>query len=122
MKGGEIALPTCVHCHVAKSKQGIRRLKGRSLSLTPLYLKCEHRIVGLIFLLSIALRVLVLMQFVARENWKKAGTTLKGIYPGQPGRQTARPTTEMMLHVFRGITWSRITSSSREVRGGMGYQ
>jgi transposase len=90
-------------------EQGIRRLKGHSLSLTPLYLQCEHRIVGLIFLLSIALRVLVLMQFVARENLKKEGTTLKGIYPGQPGRQTTRPTTEMMLSVFRGITLSWIT-------------
>jgi len=90
-------------------EQGIRRLKGHSLSLTPLYLKCEQRIVGLIFLLSIALRVLVLMQFVARENLKREGTTLKGIYPGQPGRQTMRPTTEMMLPVFRGITLSRIT-------------
>ena len=90
-------------------EQGIRRLKGRSLSLTPLYLQCEQRIVGLIFLLSIALRVLVLMQFVAREHLKTEGTTLKGIYPGQPGRQTTRPTTEMLLHVFRGITLSRIT-------------
>ena len=90
-------------------EQGIRRLKGHSLSLTPLYLKCEQRIVGLIFLLSIALGVLVLMQFVARENLKREGTTLKGIYPGQSGRQTMRPTTEMMLPVFRGITLSRIT-------------
>jgi transposase len=90
-------------------EQGIRRLKGRSLSRTPLYLKCEPRIVGLIFLLSIALRVLVLMQFVARENLKQEGTPLKGLYPGQPGRQTTRPTTEMMLPVFRGITLSRIT-------------
>ena len=90
-------------------EQGIRRLKGHSLSLTPLYLQYEQRIVGLIFLLSIALRVLVLMQFVARENLTREGTTLKGIYPGQPGRQTTRPTTEMMLHVFRGITLSRIT-------------
>jgi transposase len=90
-------------------EQGMRRLKGRSLSLTPLYLQCEHRIVGLIFLLSIALRVLVLMQFVARENLKQEGTTLKGLYPGQPGRQTTRPTTEMMLPAFRGMTLSRMT-------------
>jgi transposase len=90
-------------------EQGMRRLKGHSLSLTPLSLQCEQRIVGLIFLLSIALRVLVLMQFVARENVQRAGTMLKGIYPGQPGRQTTRPTTERMLHVFRGITLSRIT-------------
>ena len=79
------------------------------MSLTPLYLQCEQRSVGLIFLLSIALRVLVLMQFVAREHLKTEGTTLKGLYPGQPGRQTTRPTTEMLLHVFRGITLSRIT-------------
>ena len=90
-------------------EQGIRRLKGRALSLTPLYLRDEHRIVGLIFLLSIALRVLVLMQFVARENLKKEGTTLKGIYPGQPGRQTTQPTTEMMLWALRGVTLSRMT-------------
>jgi transposase len=62
-------------------------LKGHSLSLTPLYLKYEQRIVGLIFLLSIALRVLVLMQFVARENPKREGTTLKGLYP-RTARQT----------------------------------
>jgi transposase len=90
-------------------EQGIRRLQGHSLSLTPLSWQCEQRIVGLIFLLSIALRVLGLRQFVAREHWKREGTTLKGIYPGQPGRQTMRPTTEMRLHVFRGITLSRIT-------------
>jgi transposase len=90
-------------------EQGMRRLKGRALALTPLYLKCEPRIVGLIFLLSIALRVLVLMQFVARENLQQEGPPLKGRYPGQPGRQTTRPTTEMMLPVLRGITLSRIT-------------
>src|SRR5207245_1033777 len=54
-------------------EQGIRRLKGRALSLTPLYLRDEHRIVGLIFLLSIALSVLVLMLFVARENLMNEG-------------------------------------------------
>ena len=87
----------------------MRRLKGRSLSLTPLSLPCEPRIVGLLFLLSIALRVLGLMQCVAREHLQKDGTTLTGLSPGQPGRQTTRPTTEMLLHVFRGITLSRIT-------------
>ena len=88
---------------------GMRRLKGHALSLTPLSLPCEQRIVGLSFLLSIALRVLVLMQFGAREHLQREGTTLTGIYPGQPGRQTTRPTTEMMLHGFRGITLSRMT-------------
>jgi transposase len=89
-------------------EQGFGRLKGRSLSLTPLFLQYEHRVVGLLCLLSIGLRVLVWMQCVVRRNLQKAGAPLKGIYPGQPGRQTAKPTTEMMLSAFRGVTLSRI--------------
>ena len=89
-------------------EQGFGRLTGRSLSLTPLFLRDEQRVVALICLLSIALRVLVLMQFIVRRNLQQAGATLTGIYPGQPGRQTAQPTTEMMRSVFRGVTLSHI--------------
>jgi len=94
-------------------EHGFGRLKGRSLSLTPLFLRDEQRVVALICLLSIALRVLVLMQFVVRRNLQQAGATLKGIYPGQPGRQTAQPTTEMMLWALRGVTLSRIKSDGK---------
>ena len=88
---------------------GFGRLKGRSLSLTPLCLHDEQRVVALICLVSIALRVLVLRQFVVRRNLRQASATLKGIYPGQPGRQTAQPTTEMMLSALHGVTLSRLT-------------
>jgi transposase len=94
-------------------EQGFGRVKGRSLSLTPLFLRYEHRVVGLLCLLSIALRVLVLMQFVVRRTLQQAGATLTGIYPGQPGRQTAKPTAEMMLQAFRGVTLSRIKSDGK---------
>lgn len=87
-------------------EQCFGRLKGCPLSLTPFYLQYEHRAVGLILLLSIALRVLVLVQFVARKNLKEQDQKLSGIYAGQPGRQTASPTTEMMLRAFRGVTLS----------------
>jgi len=96
-------------------EQGFGRLKGRSLSLTPLFLRDDQRVVALIYLLSIALRVLVLMQFVARRNLRQASATLKGIYPGQPGRQTAQPTTEMMLWALRGVTLSRITIDGKRI-------
>jgi transposase len=78
------------------------------VSLTPLFWQYDHRVVGSLCLLSLALRVLGLMQFVVRHNLQHAGATLTGIYPGQPGRQTAQPTTEMMLSVFRGVTLSYI--------------
>lgn len=90
-------------------EQSFGRLKGCSLSLTPFYLAREERVVGLIQLLTIALRVLTLAQHGVREKLKEQGKTLTEIYAGQPGRQTARPTTEMLLRAFRGVTLSRIT-------------
>lgn len=90
-------------------EQGFGRFKGVALSLTPFFLQFQHRIVGLILLLSIALRVLVLAQFVVRKKLKQQGKKLSGIYPGQPGRHTSFPTTEMLLRSFRGLTLSCIT-------------
>lgn len=94
-------------------EQGFGRLKGRALSLTPLFLRDEQRVVALICLLRIALRVLVLMQCIVRRHLQQGGTTLKGIYAGQPGRQTAKPTTEMMLWALRGVTLSCIKIGGR---------
>jgi transposase len=90
-------------------EQGFGRFKGVPLSLTPLFLQFQHRILGLILLLSIALRVLVLTQFVVRKKLKQQGQKLSGIYAGQPGRHTSSPTTEMLLRSFRGLTLSCIT-------------
>lgn len=87
-------------------EQCFGRLKGCPLSLTPFYLQYEHRAVGLILLLTIALRVLVLAQFIARQNLKEQEQKLSGIYAGQSGRRTDKPTTEMMLRTFRGLTLS----------------
>lgn len=85
-------------------ERGFGRLKGRALSLTPMYLDAEERVKGLIRLLSIGLRVLTLVEFTVRQRLQQAGTRLSGLYPGNPKRATARPTTEMMLRVFTGLT------------------
>src|SRR5919201_100384 len=107
----ELPLAKAVHAYREQYviEQGFGRRKGFPLSLTPFYLHYEHRIVGLILLLTIALRAMVLTQFVARENLKERGQKLAGLYAGQPGRQTDRPTTEMMLRAFRGVTLSGFT-------------
>jgi transposase len=94
-------------------EHGFGRLKGRSLSLTPRLLRDAQRVGALLGLLSIARRVLVLMQCSVRRNLQQAGATLKGISPGQPGRQTAQPTTEMMRWALRGVTLSRIKSDGK---------
>ena len=84
------------------------RLKGRSLGLTPLYLQDEGRIQGLVYLLSVALRVLSLVEWTVRERLQKEKTKLRDIYDGQPGRQTARPSAELLLKAMRAISVSVI--------------
>jgi transposase len=82
------------------------RLKGRSLGLTPLYLQDEGRIQGLVYLLSVALRVLSLVEWAVRERLREGKAKLRDIYAGQPGRQTARPSAELLLRAMRAISVS----------------
>src|SRR3954468_20524524 len=82
------------------------RLKGRPPGLTPLYLQDEGRIGGLVHLLGLALRVLSLLEWVARERLRQEGSKLRGAYPGQPGRQTARPSAELLLATMKTISVS----------------
>jgi transposase len=82
------------------------RLKGRPLGLTPLYLQDEGRIQGLVYLLSLALRVLSLLEWVVRERLRREGAKLQGVYDGQPGRKTARPSAELLLRVMKTISVS----------------
>jgi transposase len=80
------------------------RLKGRPLSLTPMYLERDDHATGLIRLLSIGLRVLTLLEFVARRQLAAEGKQLSGLYAGNPKRATARPTGEQLLAAFKEIT------------------
>jgi len=93
------------------TQQAIGRLKGKALSLTPLYLETDERILGLVRLLMIGVRVLTLLEFSARQHLHQAGDKLAGIYPGNPKRATERPTTELMLRAFAGLTLTLMTEA-----------
>jgi transposase len=79
------------------------RLKGKPLGLTPMYLQTDRRVAGLVHLLSIGLRVLTLLEYVVRRSLAASGETLRGVYASQPGRQTRRPSAELLLGAFRGL-------------------
>ncbi len=49
-------------------EQGFHRLKRGRLSALPIYFRDEDKIRGLMFLLTIALRVFALMEFVVRRQ------------------------------------------------------
>src|SRR5262249_10009562 len=89
------------------------RLKGRSLGLTPLYLQGDERMQGLGDLLSLALRVLSLVEWGVREGRRQKGRRLQGIYAGQSGRKTARRSAELLLGAMKTISVSVVEVNGR---------
>ena len=79
-------------------------LLNRITALMPVYLQKTNRIRALIHLLLLALKYVSILQFNIRKELKATKQTLKELYPGNPGRATDRPTTNMILKAFRKIT------------------
>lgn len=80
-----------------------RRLHGKMLSITPLYVQREDHAQGLVHLLTLGARVLALGDYLAREALAEAEEELADIYSGSSTRSTPRPTTERMFKAFDGI-------------------
>jgi transposase len=90
-------------------ERGFGRLKGKPLSLSPMYVQSDQRATGLIRLLSIGLRVLTRLQYSARRHLADTKATVAGLYAGNPKRTTNRPTAEALLGAFKHIHLSMIT-------------
>ena len=97
-------------------ERSLGRLKGQPLSLTPMYVQRDDHATGLIRLLSIALRVLTLLEFVGRRQLAAEGTKLAGLYAGNPQRETDRPTAERLLEAFEDITLTLVKGLQQTAR------
>jgi transposase len=102
---GELPLSRAVNVfrRAPVMERNFARLKGRPLGIHPLYIRREDHVCGMVRLLSLALRVLTLVEHVARKNLQSSGERLSGLYAGNPKRQTATPTTERLLKAFGSI-------------------
>ncbi len=87
------------------------RLKGHPLSLAPMYVQRDDHRVGLVRLLTIALRVLTVLESVIRQNLEKQKRELSGLYAGNPKRRTNQPTAERLLEAFREVTLTIVYTS-----------
>lgn len=96
-------------------ERGYHRFKRGRLPALPIYLQTESRIVGLMFLLTIALRLFTLMEFVVRRQLLPHTQTLAGLYAGNPKRATARPSTEQLLLAFGHINLYRSRDGTTEI-------
>ncbi|MCA9331022.1 IS1634 family transposase [Candidatus Saccharibacteria bacterium] len=91
------------------------RLKNRPLGLRPLYVHRQDRMVGLVRLLSLALRLLTLVEFVVRRELHNQQQTLTGLYEGNPARSTHRPSTERLLRAFKPITLTSVSLPGQRI-------
>jgi transposase len=73
-----------------------------------MFVKRDDQVVGLTRLLSLALRVLTLMEFVVRRSLKQREEKLVGLYKDSPKKATATPTAERLLQAFVPITLTQM--------------
>jgi hypothetical protein len=85
-------------------ERGFHRFKRGRLPALPIYFQNQDRIVGLMFLLTLALRVFTLVEFVVRLSLQQTQQSLAGLYNGNPKRVTFRPSTEQLLKAFCNLT------------------
>jgi transposase len=97
-------------------ERGFHRLKGAPLSLDPLFVKRDDQVVGLTNLLSIAVRLLTLVEFVVRRNLKQNQELLVGLLPQNPKKGIDNPTTERLLQAFRDITLTIVNLPGQRIR------
>jgi transposase len=75
-------------------------LKDLPLGLSPLFVWKDDQIRGLTRLLTLALRLLTLLETQVRRGLEQAQATLTGLYEGAPTRSTERPTGQRILKAF----------------------
>src|SRR5947209_225487 len=85
-------------------ERNFSRLKGRPLGLAPLYVHRDDHRVGLVRLLTLALRVITLLEGVVRQRLAEQQIELAGLFAGNPKRRTSQPTTERLLEAFSEVT------------------
>jgi transposase len=92
------------------------RLHGKFLSITPLYIQREDHASGLFHLLTLAVRLLALGDYLARQALAQERSELAGIYDGNPKRSTATPTTERLLKAFAQINLLLVVAAPGLIR------
>ena len=97
-------------------EHGFHRLKGVPLSLNPLFVKNDDQVVGLTNLLSIAVRMLTLIEFVVRRKLTQNQEKLTGLIENNPKKAIDNPTAERLLKTFREINLTIVHLPDQTIR------
>jgi transposase len=96
-------------------ERGFHRLKDAPLSISPLFVQRDDQVLGLCHLLSLALRLLTLIEFVVRRQLRASHSMLQGLYPENPKKQTAIPTAERLLKAFSNLNLTIFEMDGKEM-------
>lgn len=94
------------------------RVKDRPIGIRPIYVRRDDQILGLIRLLTLALRLLTLIETQVRHGLARDGSALRGLYEGQPNRTTDRPTAVRLL---KAVARAEITLTKIQMDGHTGW-
>ena len=97
-------------------EHGFHRLNGVPLSLNPLLFKNDAQEVGLTNLLSIAVRILTLIEFTVRRRLTQKQEKLVGLIGNNPKKGIDNPTTERLLKAFDQINLTVVHLPDGNVR------
>lgn len=91
-------------------ERGYHLLKDKPLGIRPLYVRNDDQIRGLTYLLTIALRLLTLIEIQVRQGIAQSKQPLARLYPGLPNKVTEHPTAPLLLKAISRteITLTRI--------------
>jgi len=99
-------------------ERGFHRFKRGHIPALPLFLMLPARIKGLMLLLTFALQVLTLMDFVSWRELARKDESISGLVPGNPKMKTKRPTAERLLSQFDNLHLL-VEDKGRKVSGTM---
>jgi transposase len=97
-------------------EHGFHRLKGTPLSLNPLFVQRDDQVAGLTNVLSVAVRILTLLEFVVRRNLKRNQEKLTGLIENNPKKGIDNPTAERLLKQFDNIYLSIVYLPDQVIR------
>jgi len=88
--------------------------KDAPIGISPMYVRTDDQIKGLVRLLSLCVRLLTLIEIVTRRHLAQHQETLAGLYEGNPNRTTASPTAVRLLKAFVGIHRVRFIANNKQ--------
>ena len=89
------------------------RLKSR-VHIAPMFVALNEQIEGLTHLLTLGVRVLTVMEFVARQSLQRDDAKLPGLHPENKQKGTDKPTAERLLKAFAKVSLTLIQTPAGE--------